>query len=262
VSRIGFVCPVYNAVQLHYYTSTALTSFFQTTPDGVAIVVDDATPDWTEDYENLLRRTVLGYSGCELEIIRFPENGGLTRSWNTGLARALDLNLDYAIAGNNDIIFTPEWYLGLCDALQRGYALVGPLSNAPGITAGKRQQISRHYPEYRPNDSPAHLAKVSRHIQRHNKNKIVAHKINGFFQMATCATWDAGRYSPEHIYRPSNPKMSNGSVNPTPLMTGNEDELQARWAKLKLKSAIALSSYIFHYRSVTRGEQYKKLGGY
>jgi GT2 family glycosyltransferase len=41
------------------------------------------------------------------------------------------------------------------------------------------------------------------------------------------------------------------------MMTGNEDELQARWAKKGMKSGVVLSTFIFHYRSVSRGDKYK-----
>ena len=41
--KIGFICPTYNARALDSYTRVALESFYDTTPGGVAIVVDDAS---------------------------------------------------------------------------------------------------------------------------------------------------------------------------------------------------------------------------
>jgi hypothetical protein len=41
-------------------------------------------------------------------------------------------------------------------------------------------------------------------------------------------------------------------------MTGNEDELQSRWRAKGMKFAAALGSFIFHYRSVSRGKKFAK----
>jgi len=40
-------------------------------------------------------------------------------------------------------------------------------------------------------------------------------------------------------------------------LTQNEDELQARFQAAGWRSVVSLRSFIFHYRSVTRGEQSK-----
>jgi glycosyltransferase involved in cell wall biosynthesis len=164
-SRIGFICPTY---QHDDYTARAIRSFFKHTPDGYCILVDDASPYWTprtqEDFAALLPQP-RGDRG--MFIHHFPEWGGLTRSWNKGLQVAAQQKLDYCIAGNNDILFTEGWQDGLLAALDHGYALVGPVSNAPGITAKDgAQEVWKYVPNYELTDDPAYLNKVAAELKR------------------------------------------------------------------------------------------------
>jgi len=48
--------------------------------------------------------------------------------------------------------------------------------------------------------------------------------------------------------------------NPKDKMTRNEDELMGRWKKLGITSAVACSSFVFHYRGVTRKPSGKGAG--
>ena len=255
---IGFVCPTYQAHELHAYTERAISSFFKTTPNGVVILADDASPDWA-DYKLKLDSLCsdLGVSD-RLRVIHFERSGKLTRSWNSGLRMATHLKLDYAIAGNNDIIFTPNWHAGLLHALNNGYDLVGPLSNAPGVTAKGIQEVRHYTDKYLLSDRDETLNAIAKDLYDNHLGKIVESAVNGFFQMAKVSSWVAGKFSANDFYRPLNKFTSKGKVNRTPLMTLNEDELQARWRKLNMKSAVVCSSYIFHYRAVSRGDAYKK----
>jgi glycosyltransferase involved in cell wall biosynthesis len=255
--RIGFVCPIYDAMNFDSYTRLSLESFFATTPNGVALVVDDGSAGWSDNYVKSLKDYVNVYPGTDLHAIHFPKNGGLTRSWNAGLAKADELQLDYAIAGNNDVIFTEKWYEGMVHALANGYSLVGPLSNAPGITAAGKQEINRYVNSYRLTDNIDELNKTAKQLHEQNLGKVIESKVNGFFQMATMAAWRKGKYDAKHYYRPVNTHTAKGRKNPTPLMTLNEDELQSRWAAKGMKSVISLSTFIFHYRAVSRGDKYK-----
>jgi glycosyltransferase involved in cell wall biosynthesis len=255
--RIGFICPTYNATVLHKYTKKSLESFFDTTPNGVAIVVDDGSANWSNAYENSLKAIATKLPGSEIHFIHFPKNGGLTRSWNAGLSKAKELNLTHAIAGNNDVVFTNNWHAGLLHAAENGYSLIGPLSNAPGITAKGNQEISRFYAGYRLTDSQVEINKVASTLYKNNLGKVIESRINGFFLFAKMTDWQKGMYDAQHYFRPVNPKTADGRRNPTPLMTLNEDELQSRWAAKGMKSAVCLSSFIFHYRAVSRGDTYK-----
>lgn len=258
MTAIGFICPTYKARELDAYTRISLASFFATTPSAVAIVVDDGSASWNTEYEQSLRQLTNQYSDASIKFIHFDKNGGLTRSWNAGLTLAEKLKLDYVIAGNNDIIFTTNWYSGMIHALNNGYHLVGPLSNAPGITAKGAQQIERYISNFKVTDDIDKLNSYAVELYQANYGSVIEKPINGFFQLAAMSSWVAGKYDSVHFYRPLNPYTSKGLRNYTPLMTLNEDELQKRWRTLGMRSAIALSSFIFHYRAVTRGDKYKR----
>lgn len=253
--KIGYICPTYKAKELDSYTRLALSSFFATTPNGVAIVVDDGSSSWSFDYEESLRQVA---PGKDIRFKHFSSNGGLTRSWNFGLAEAESSGIDYVIAGNNDIIFTENWYKGMLHALDNGFELVGPVSNAPGITAKKLQQIDYILPEYQNTDNIDQLNSYARQLYSTYLGHVIESSINGFFQLAKLESWVKGKFDSQHFYRPINFYNSKGKKNATPLMTLNEDELQSRWKKLGMRSAICLSSFIFHYRAVTRGDKYKR----
>jgi len=257
MTRIGFICPTHREGELHQYTATALRSFFQTTSEGIAIVIDDASSEWKTIHESHLKG-LAEYKGQECFIFRFDEWGGLTRSWNQGLRLARDFGCDYVICGNNDIIFPKLWYQGLLHALENGYSLVGPVSNAPGVTAKHRQEVWHYYPDYEVDASDAYLNRVQSFLLEKHLGAVLDCPINGFFQMAALDTWWKGRYDDNDVYRPCNPTTSRGYKNRTPLMTLNEDELQGRWRKLGFHTGVVPSSFIFHYRAVTRGDKFRK----
>lgn len=254
---IGFICPVYQAKALHAYTEAALRSFFKTTPGGTAIVVDDGTPGWDKKYETKLGNIAADCLG-ELHLYHFPKKLGLTRSWNKGLAIADQLNLDYCIAGNNDVIFTTHWHQGMLHALNSGYTMVGPLSNAPGITARGKQEIGRYVDKYEVTDDVVYLDRIAAEVYKKHLGKVVESEVNGFFQMQSMKSWRENKYAANEYYRAVNNFTSKGRKNPTPHMTLNEDEYQGRLRAKKKKMAIVLSSFIFHYRAVTRGDKYKR----
>lgn len=256
--RIGFICPVYNATLFSNYSYTALKSFFDTTSNGVAIVVNDGKTGWNAAYEMSLHHLANNYSANSLHILNFNTAGGLTRSWNAGLAKAAELNLDFAIAGNNDIIFSNNWYEGIIHALSTGYSLVGPISNAPGVTSNGKQNIELYLPDYVLTDNLIEINKVATQLQQLSFNKVIDNKVNGFFLMASLNSWINGKFDKNYFFRPKNKFTSKGYIISKPLMVGNEDELQARWENKNMKSGIALNSFIFHYRSVSRGDKYKK----
>ena len=254
--KIAYVCPTYKEEELHHYTLKALDSFFRTTAGGVAIVVDDCSVGWAEK-EAAIKRTPL-FDGQEVYVHHFSEWGGLTRSWNKGLEIADGLDVDYAIASNNDIIFSNLWYEGLLHAISHGYSLVGPLSNAPGVTSQGRAEVWRYIRDYTVSDDPAKINAVAERARKEFAGRVIEVRVNGFFQMAAMGAWRTGKYDDNHFYCPYNPKTGSGRNNPTPLMTLNEDEIQRRWSRLKRTFAVCMSSFIFHYRAVTRGRKYTR----
>ena len=255
--KIAFICPTHRESELHAYTASALRTFFDTTANGVGIVVDDASEGWESAHTSHLKG-LAAHEGQECVVFRYADWGGLTRSWNKGLSIAKDMGCDYAICGNNDVLFPPMWYQGLLHAMESGYSLVGPLSNAPGVTAKKKQEVQRYFPDYKPSDDLAYINMVQKFLLDKFLGDVIDAPVNGFFQMAKMTTWLRGSYSRNFVYRPRNERTSKGYRNPTPLMTLNEDELQGRWRELGFKSGVVPSSFIFHYRAVTRGGRYKK----
>lgn len=241
---IIFVLPTYNKFA---YARLAVFSFFKySPPDSHCVVVDDASPffpyqDWNAWLDGLPQGRVT--------LQHFETNAGLTRGWNWGLDYARRLGAEYAIAGNSDIIFTPEWAPPLLYHLAGRYHLVGPVTNAPGPTNRGQQSVRHYYPGYKVTDDPAYLASVAEHLRRTRPiHEIVPCAINGFFTMARTESWWEGAFDAQHVF------------NPAKRMTGNEDELQQRWQASGRRVGFVPSSFIFHYRAVSRGKRYRHTG--
>ncbi len=256
--RVGFVCPTWRAGLTAGYTEAALQTFFETTPNGVAIVVDDGSPNWNSSGLQS-KFASLAPTAESIHFYHFSNEYGLTRSWNKGLSIAHELQLDYAIAGNNDVLFTAGWANGMLHALDNGFTMVGPLSNAPGITAKGKQEVSKYLPwKYQVSDDADYLSNCARVLHQENLGKVICSPVNGFFQMCKLSGWRGNMVDKVNYYNPVNKFTSKGMKNPTPTMTLNEDEWQGRARRKGLKSAIVLSSFIFHYRAVSRGDKYKR----
>lgn len=237
---IGFVLPTYNKFT---YARLAADSFFRHTPNGTVILVDDASPLYHNQDWDLWSQ---GMPSDRLLKIRFEENAGLTRGWNVGLETGRQLGLEYLIAGNSDVVFTPGWSDGLVGCLNAGWDLVGPVTNTPGWTNRQRQHVKHFYPDYRVSYDPSDLAEVAAHLASTQPvDHAISSLINGFFQMARTSTWVDGKFDARHYYDPKN------------RMTKNEDELQERWLAAGRRIGFVPRSYIFHFRAVTRGDAHK-----
>lgn len=256
--RIGFICPSYNNFD---YALRTIQSFFKHTPGGYCIFLDDCSPYWTPEWQSKFASALPTPRGDQgMYILRFATWGGLTRSWNYGLKIALEQQLDFCVAGNNDILFTEGWQDGLLASLAHGYRLVGPVSNAAGVSSDGKADVWRYLSEYHLTDDPAYLNAVAQELRSKFAGVVVDTKINGFFMMAKTADWWDGayNYADGHVFCPRNDFTSKGKPNATPLMTLNEDELQGRWMAKGWKTAVVPSSFIFHYRAVSRGPRYCK----
>lgn len=249
--RICYILPSFS----HFnYVWACVDSYFNyASPSDVCLLVDDASPDW--DQRDVSARTA---GNNRLLVMRFEKNGGLTRSWNAALEAAKELGFTYIVCGNSDVLFSRDWEKPLLHWLDRGYSLVGPVSNAPGVTAADRQQVDQYLSDFSLSDSPAEIDKVATLLARDHFHTIAAGPLNGFFMMAKTAEWFKGAFDRRHVFRPVNERAPSGRFNPTPLMTCNEDELQSRWSKLAMRSCICAGSYIFHYRAVSRGDQHRR----
>jgi len=241
---IALVLPTYG--HLDYAAKTA-QSFRENTKDlpTVIIAVDDASPGVTaEEYAAWAK-------GLGIEhAYRFEQNGGLTRSWNYGLDIARSLGVEYTVCGNSDLIFSPSWDRGVLTALQ-DHDLVGPVTNAPGFGT-KRQRVECltdseadiAWAADAAADRPAETLPTRPMLGATNDGQTVAllpEILNGFCLAARTKTWFAGAFDSKHVFDPGHP------------MTENELELQIRWGFAGRKTAVAASSFVFHYRGVSRG---------
>lgn len=246
---IAFILPLYGSFD---YGRLAAQSFFATVPEEfnpILLTVDDASPeyyqqDWPKWYDGLPRE--------RCQHVHWHTNEGLTRSWNFGLWLARELRLRYAVAGNSDVIMTPGWYAGLMSVLDRGLVdLAGPVTNAPGRTRQRppTQNVAAYLGDYELSDDPDVLARQADLLRsQHPLDRVIVDDINGFFMMSTVENWWRGAFEPSLVFDPSK------------RMAGNEDELQRRWKQRGWRAGYAPSSFVFHYRSVTRGDSFKTQG--
>lgn len=250
VPKIAVIIPVWNFWD---YAVDCVESLLATTPGVRAILIDDCSP--SRPPPAWLKSKILTSNGQHI-YTRHKYNMQLTAAWNTGFQRTFAAtDAEYIVAGNSDILFSPGWWESLEYASQKGYHLVGPITNTPGNTT--QQDVKRFVSDYEPANDPVSIGKVTSRLSV-LKGHVEPTLINGFFMWAKAEHWNEGRFSAEHIFRPSNPRFKSGRKNPTPLMTGNEDELQLRWKAKGWKFGVACGSFIFHYRSVTRGVKYAK----
>ncbi len=223
-----------------------------TTFDPKIFVVDDATPDvkaWESFKQQILP------SNPSIITWRYPTNGGLTRSWNLGVQMARQ-HADYCCVTNSDVVFAKGWDQEIFAGLLAGYPLVGPVTNAPGTVA--MQHVGKYSELYSPQLHETNMDAVQEELIEKHAGVFVETELNGFCMVASTKTFVDNEYSRSLAFCPSNRFNSKGQLNPTPLMTLNESELQRRWKRRGLKFAACIASYVYHYRAVSRGDAFKR----
>lgn len=239
------------------YTRRAVESCLETAPSCRVVIIDDASTKWPkDDVPHELKELA---KNERVSIERFHERFGLTRSMNLGARIARDGKYPYCAISNNDVIFTPHWHEVMVQGLEH-YDLVGPLSNAPGPTAQGRQDIGHWSAGYTLSDAKEHLAEEAEYLFKYYASFRVESPVNGFMFMARTATWWKHAYDAVHeeVFNPKNHFNSRGIANPTPTMTLMEDEFQRRLYAAGGRSAVCPGAFVFHYRSVWRGDKYKQ----
>jgi len=239
----------------YVYARRTIESFFKYTPadqNPVALVLDDCSPSFKDQNWDYFYQGPPGGFPLPRDRIchrHYQQNRGLTRSWNAGLFLAKTMQAQYAIAGNADVILTPGWERALIHQLKNGIRLVGPVTNAPGLTNRQRQNVRNFYQDYKVSDDKADLHAVADKLwQQHGPTTIREMLINGFFTMSTVDYWWEGKHSKDHVFDPSK------------VMKGNEDELEVRWKRHKWRIGFAPGSFVFHYRAVSRGKKFLHTG--
>lgn len=247
------------------YTETRLAGTPAEKMDARVYIVDDASPDWDYGWPVL-------FQSPSIDVLRFTENGGLTRSWNHGIRQAVADGCEYVCVTNSDVIFSPGWFAPIAEALEK-FALVGPVTNAPGNQP--LQDVLRYKPIYDllrigvkdkqiesmvATDDETDISDIARMLSCSNLTTVPVQELNGFCMVAKSSTWKTGRFDADHFFKPRNDFNSRGERNATPLMTLNDCELCARYRRDGLRIGVVRRSYVFHYRSVSRGDRYKQPG--
>lgn len=244
MDKLGIVIPVYN----HWdYAQDAIQSALRHTRPVPAevVVVDDASE---EPRPANLPSTV---------FLRLSRNSGLTAAWNAGLRLAREADCTFTCVTNSDVLFSPGWCEPLLHHLSAGNLdLAGPVSNAPGSEAA--QEVRRWLDGYVPSDREEDIAETAARLRARHGLLCVAGRLNGFCLLARTRTWWDHCYADGQPFRPRNDTNARGQRNPTPLMTLQEYELQQRWRAAGLRAGFCPGSFVFHYRSVTRGDKYRR----
>jgi GT2 family glycosyltransferase len=204
------------------------------TEDVLIILMDDASPTWPND------RVVSGWipSGVPFVIQRYSGNGGLSRSWNAGLRIARQAGCEFAVCTNSDVVFSRGWWEPLQSALDRN-DFVGPMTNAPGHQ--RQQDVARFLPSYQVSDDPDDIDETARLLDDISMSPQQVPFLNGF-----CI---AGRTESFFRLDAQQPFSRNYPLE------GNEDDFFCRSRSRDLTGAVVPQSFVFHYRSVSRGLQ-------
>jgi GT2 family glycosyltransferase len=173
-----------------------------------------------------------------VRFVRRAVSGGCTSGWNDGLVWARLEGFSTVLLANDDVVFGPGWDVGLDEAL-RDADLVGPLSNAPGLTSPAVQGVRRLLPAYEPSDDPDKIREVSEALTSLGAPPEKA-PVNGFCMAGRVASLWRCAYSDEFVFDPKFP------------MEGNETEFQNRASVLGFRTSVSSTSFVFHYRSVSR----------
>lgn len=262
MDRLCVIVPTYGKFE---YAKQAVESAIESARNVEAHVflVDDASPDF-HGYDNIgevapnhIVRGLMSKYSRRMRLIVNPVNLGLTQTWNKGIVAAVIAgNFKYICVTNSDVVFPKGYDIGMTQALNANKVdLVGPVTNAPGT---EEDQFVKLYSDVYSGPDDDKIDEVQLDLLNKRNTQVKRMTINGFCMMALAYTWENYMYAPEQPFKALNPVNSKGQTNPTPTMTLQEYELQARWHKVGLKSGVALSSYVFHYRSVTRGPRFNK----
>lgn len=214
------------------------------TPAAAVVVIDDASTRWPG--EGVIANWAnLGGVQSPCIIQRYSTEAGLTRSWNAGLRIARELGCPFAVVANSDLIFAPGWFTSIRRTLENGIDFAGPVTNAPGHA--KRQDVAAYLPGCPVSDDPQAIYDVQdqlRILANMNEERAL---LNGF-----CI---AGKT--EQFFRAANDPAN--PFDPRIPLAGNEDDFFKRVLSFGLRCSIVPTSYVFHYRSVTRSYDPKRL---
>lgn len=245
------------------YARQAVESFFHTKPPGVpaiVVVADDASPAWNED-------SLHGDRAADetLATMHSRDHIGVTAAMNAGLSVVHQtlVKPDLVVLANSDVIFTRDWWRPVWEALSGGWDLVGPATNAPGPTSKGVQDVTHYVRDYQPSDAPEDLADAANALHRACDGRVEPCQVNGFCLCAAYETWRRFAFElPAHTFPPQILVMPSGRSNPDPKNLGQETWLAHEISKGGGKVGCALGSFVFHFRSISRGLGHASPGWY
>jgi len=227
LSRKPVLIAVTTANQLAY-TAKALASLraAQLRVPHEVVLFDDASEDETVNYVRQL-----GY-----RVITKAEPKGLTDSWNRAYHFFKAGDYSALLLTNNDVLFPNGAVEAMVKAL-RHYPIVGPMSTCRGVGHQPLQAVDKHYRLAVDESDPKNLQRVQQKVDECpwvNETAEVPY-VNGFcFALAHEVVWY---------------ERADGNLfDPALTNVGNEDELQHR---LPLKKAIALKSFVYHFKGAS-----------
>lgn len=214
------------------YAKEAIETAAANTPGGLVVVIDDASPV----FPGLdIVRAWAGPSGiCQ----RYEVNGGLSRSWNRGIQIAIAMGCDVVVCGNSDCHYPPGWFDAIAEALGH-HPFVGPITNAPGHCPA--QDVEAYLLGYRLSEEPEAIAETQRQAFSMRRHPIPARRLNGFTFAGWVDQFLGCAFQGQQVFRVDKP------------LDGNEDDFFTRATSRGRWPAVALGSFVFHYRSVSRG---------
>lgn len=226
---VGIIMTSYNHID---YTERALESFYSTINKKIDYELWLLDDNSTEDIESVYNK----YKNAGLKFFKNSSNRGLTSLWNKGF----ELNKDkqYLILCNNDVIFSNHWADNLICSLSsaNSFSMAVPVTNAPGHVPA--QHIANFIKNYIPNDNQNEINLISEKMKSQNPQRIS--KGNGF-----CLAVKVPLLF--HNLIKGYPFNEN-----FPLYKG-EDEF---FARVRPKTMLVPSSFIFHYKHVSVGSDY------
>jgi hypothetical protein len=119
----------------------------------------------------------------------------------------------------------------------------------------REQYLNVWDPSLIPDNTQASVDAITQKLKK-GSGTVREGPINGFFIFGSSPAWQRVAYDNEQVFPSRIEIMPSGHTNPHPNITGGEDWLAARCRKLGMKMGISLGSYVFHFRSVTRGKRY------
>jgi GT2 family glycosyltransferase len=176
-------------------------------------------------------------------VERSVSRQGCTTGWNAGLRWARSRGLPAVVIANDDVIFSVNWSRSLAQGVT-AFSLVGPLSNTPGTANPAVQGIWNYVPAYRPSDDLLEIDRVASLLPA--DASPIPSPVNGFCMAGRVSAWWQYAWSPQEVFNPAYP------------MGGNEDDLQRRGRHRGMTTAVCPGSFVFHYRSLSRGPRFAR----